>query len=208
MVTEISGISTGVELNFNVIGGTSEPNILDAIWEDMVDNTIWVNTDTAISSWDFSATQPCRRSGNKNLSVYPYIYTTMTESGVTFTDNQDGTITVNGTATEDKLFRLQGSTDPAEHILLDAGTYTISDAAGSSAGRLEILVSYDGGETWSTVATCTSGAKTFTITQSARARMNLKVYSGNTFNNVLFKPQLEKGSTATSFVKGDATGQV
>ena len=38
-------------LNFKVVGGTTAP-------ANPKENTIWVNTDTAISSWAFSATQP------------------------------------------------------------------------------------------------------------------------------------------------------
>lgn len=41
----------GASLNFNVIGGTSQPTSAS-------ENTIWVNTDTAISGWVFSATEP------------------------------------------------------------------------------------------------------------------------------------------------------
>lgn len=41
----------GEELNFEVVGGTVAP-------ESPVENTIWVNTDVAISSWVFSANQP------------------------------------------------------------------------------------------------------------------------------------------------------
>lgn len=38
-------------LNFKVVGGTTAP-------ANPKENTIWANTDTAISSWAFSATQP------------------------------------------------------------------------------------------------------------------------------------------------------
>ena len=51
MASEISNIKTGVELNFEIVGGTTEPT-------NSTDNTIWVNTDTEISSWAFSATEP------------------------------------------------------------------------------------------------------------------------------------------------------
>lgn len=43
--------STYTQLNFTVIGGTSQPSSPAA-------NTIWVNTSTSITSWFFSATQP------------------------------------------------------------------------------------------------------------------------------------------------------
>lgn len=51
MATEIAGITMGVELNFEVIGGIIEPN-------NPMENTIWVNTDIEISRWIFCTTQP------------------------------------------------------------------------------------------------------------------------------------------------------
>lgn len=46
----------GASLNFKVVGGTSAP-------ASQKENTIWVNTSTAITSWVFSATQPTGSSG-------------------------------------------------------------------------------------------------------------------------------------------------
>lgn len=51
LASEISSISTGVELNFNVVGGTIEPT-------NPTENMIWVNTDVDITGWIFSATEP------------------------------------------------------------------------------------------------------------------------------------------------------
>ena len=51
MPLEIAGIQTGVELNFKVVGGTTEPT-------NPSENTIWVNTSTTITGWTFSATEP------------------------------------------------------------------------------------------------------------------------------------------------------
>lgn len=42
----------------------------------------------------------------KNLLHYPYDHTTKTEKGVTFTDNGDGSITIQGTASGDAWFHL------------------------------------------------------------------------------------------------------
>lgn len=49
--SEITNISTGVELGFEVVGGTTEP-------ASPSENMIWVNTDAEITSWIFSATEP------------------------------------------------------------------------------------------------------------------------------------------------------
>ena len=56
MVLAISAISTGVELNYDVVGGTTAPS-------NPKENTIWVNTSTAITSHVFSATQPTGSAG-------------------------------------------------------------------------------------------------------------------------------------------------
>lgn len=57
---------------------------------------------------------------SKNLIPYPYTETTKTMNGITFTDNGDGSITVNGTATGSASFFLIKGGD------LPVGTYTIS----------------------------------------------------------------------------------
>ena len=50
-VSAIGAIQTGHELNFTVVGGTTEP-------ENPTENTIWVNTDQAITGWVFSHNLP------------------------------------------------------------------------------------------------------------------------------------------------------
>ena len=51
MVSAVSAISTGVELNFDVVGGATTPT-------NPTENAIWVNTDTPITSYVFSVTEP------------------------------------------------------------------------------------------------------------------------------------------------------
>lgn len=48
---KITGSYDGVELNFEIVGGTTQPS-------NPTENMIWVNTDTPITSWEFSATEP------------------------------------------------------------------------------------------------------------------------------------------------------
>lgn len=48
----------GANLNFKVVGGTSQPSA-------PAENTIWVNTSTSITSWVFSATQPTSPAAGK-----------------------------------------------------------------------------------------------------------------------------------------------
>lgn len=49
-------------LNFKVVGGDTAPG-------NPVENTIWVNTSTPITSWEFSATQPIASSGKVWICV-------------------------------------------------------------------------------------------------------------------------------------------
>lgn len=51
MAAAVLGISTGVGLNFAVVGGTTQP-------ENPVENTIWISTDTEITSWALSNNDP------------------------------------------------------------------------------------------------------------------------------------------------------
>lgn len=58
----VDGSYEGAELNFEVVGGTSVP-------ASPKENTIWVNTNTAITDWVFSATQPSAKSGRVWIST-------------------------------------------------------------------------------------------------------------------------------------------
>ena len=188
--------------NYRVLNSTTEPTTA-------AENTIWVNTSTKIHYHEFSIKEPFKRSNNKNLNVYPYAHTTQTTNGITFTDNRDGSITANGTATGSSNTFFRCSHTGRKWIYLTAGTYTLSGCSGGSSStyQIELGYSYDEGVTTSFV-TAPSGPTTFTLTQDAIARISIKVISGTTVSNLKFYPQLEKGSLATSFIKGDATGQV
>ena len=193
------GGSSGAGLNFKVVGNPqpSSPS----------ENTIWIDTDSEITSWDFSATQPCRRSKNKNHLAYPFYHTTMTTNGITFTDNGDGTVKANGTATATTNFRLSFNTIEAWLMCLEPGTYILSGCASGGSNSTYELQLLDN-ESGSVLARDYGSGAVFTINETIYARCNITIRSGHEVSNVVFKPQLEKGSAATSFIKGDATGQV
>lgn len=50
-VSAVQAISSGVELNFNVVGGASQP-------ANPAENTIWVKTEVEITSWSFGPDAP------------------------------------------------------------------------------------------------------------------------------------------------------
>lgn len=191
-------------LNFRVIDGTARPS-------NPKENDIWVNTGIKVSGYYFAAEMPFLRSNNKNKIVYPFYHTTKTEDGITWTDNGDGSITVNGTATGNALFRVSAFESAADHEYLEAGTYTLSGcpAGGSDSTYLtELFILNPATNTNEAIGRDYGEGFTFTLERDCKVRVNLNVMSGTTVNGIVFKPQIEKGSAATAFVKGDATGQV
>lgn len=191
-------------LNYNVVGGTSAPS-------NPTENTIWVNTSNTVHAHAFSNTEPHRVSNNKNLIVYPFYQTTKTEAGITWTDNGDGTVKANGTTTDtESYFRPSNKSIATHEFILQPGTYHLSGCpSGGSNSTYVLQVGYSGnnwdGVTW---ANDVGEGITFTITKEVKARCVLAIRKNTTVSNLVFKPQLERGSSATSFLKGDATGQV
>ena len=106
---------------------------------------------------------------------------TTTINGVTFTVNSDGTITANGTATANALFKFASFT-------LEAGTYKysgLSIAPSTSTANMSIFRMSD----W--VGLCALAEKdTFTITADTKIECRAVIYSGYTANNVVFYPML------------------
>ena len=141
-------------LNFRVIGGTSAP-------ADPKENTIWVNTEQKITSWDLSAAEPQRRSSNRNLLVHPYdITTNVTSNGITFKPYAGGTVGVSGTATAQATCYL----NEANPLLLPPGTYTFSGAVSGATASTYVVglkYSYDGFATALFSTTASSNTVTF-----------------------------------------------
>lgn len=116
-----------------------------------------------------------------------------TTGGVTFTVNADGTITANGTAATGINFYPAGD---ANYYSIPAGTYTLSDGL-TNPTSTTYFTYIDGGTTywWNT----SDGRVTQNAPEGATIRPRIVIREGQTLNNVVFKLQLESGSTATSF---------
>lgn len=137
----------------------------------------------------------------KNLIPYPYAETTKTVSGITFTDNGDGSITVNGTATANAIFRLNKA---STSIHVDKGEiYRLSGAPTGGGTSAYLLLAYDTVNGYSD----TGNGGVFTP-RSENLTVSIRAYTGTTFDNLVFKPMLTKGGDATEYEPYKAVGDL
>lgn len=117
-----------------------------------------------------------------NLVTYPFTETTKTENGITFTDNGDGTITLNGTSTTNTEFIIGDVTIPKCDFVTVRGNVGGIGEFGTYDDFMFYFVDwgYNGelGETSEQVdAQPTKTAKYI-------------IYSGKTFDNYILKPEI------------------
>lgn len=124
-------------------------------------------------------------STGRNLIPYPEPLTS--QSGITFTENEDGTFYANGTA-EKKFFVFVSS------FSLSAGTYYLSGTpeGGSSSTYQLYAITPEG-------VALVYREGSFSLDKLSTVRIWLAVYEGTTLNNLLFKPMLNYGSSALPY---------
>ena len=137
----------------------------------------------------------------KNLLPYPYIDSSKTLYGITYTVNQDGSITCNGTATNNSTFTLcNQNTSGIRQLLLNNACYLSGCASGgsSSSYRLQLygwntsgggsLVDYGNGVSLSTF-----------VNETKNFNISIFIANGATVDDLTFYPMIEKGSKATIY---------
>lgn len=146
-------------------------------------------------------TEQATRSG-KNLLPYPYIYTTTTINEITFTDNGDGTITANGTATENTIYVLinQNSKDSntfrSKILNKKISLSGCPNGGSSSTYRLQIWNINNSGNFIYDYGS--GGTNTFT-NESNNYNVCIYVFKGAKLNNVVFKPMVEISDNITDY---------
>ena len=114
-------------------------------------------------------------------------WSSLSYSGVTFLINADGSITASGS------IGANGVTG-AKALVLPKGTYTVSGGDENSAIILQVYNTVTGGLYWSRGTT-----STFTYNGVDELLARIWVKGGSAFSNVTIYPQVEFGSTATSY---------
>lgn len=132
----------------------------------------------------------------KNLIPYPYADTTKTVNGITFTNNGDGSITIDGTATDNASFVFSNNLP----INL-SGIYTLS----KNVPNVYLYVAYYKNNSYIGEKGVSGGVTSvlvdLTTIDCDRLRSSVQIKSGTIINNLILKPQLELGSTATDYEK-------
>lgn len=115
---------------------------------------------------------------------------TITNNDITYTQNENGSITANGTSSGVSYYNITKPT-------LQAGTYTLSGcpSGGSVNSSYKLVMEYNG-----TSAVDIGNGATFTINSETTAtQFYIEVRSGKTLDNLLFNIQIEKGTKANHY---------
>lgn len=131
-----------------------------------------------------------------NVNVLPNTATTQTINGVTFTVNKEGSVKVNGTATANTILKM------TENLTLEDGEeYKLSGCpkGGSSTSYCMVLNQYYSSASHFTEEYGNGATFTYNVLSANSNSIYIKISSGVTVNNLIFKPKIEKGSKVTSY---------
>lgn len=143
----------------------------------------------------------------KNLLKYPYVDTTKTNNGITYTDNGDGTITISGTATANSTFLLANQTTQGLRDLLINKECFLSGCYTGGSSSTYTLQLYGFASTGNGILRDVGSGVNLSSFENKDYNFNIAIFiaNGTTINNITFKPQLDLGSTATSYEPYQAT---
>ena len=109
----------------------------------------------------------------RNLLPYPWVNTTKTQNGLTFTDNGDGSLTISGTATAETYFVLQNNKNYGSSPINAIETESATNGQYTVSKRLY----YNG----------------------VSKTLSVNILNGAAINETIY-PQIELGTTATDYV--------
>ena len=112
------------------------------------------------------------------------------ENGITFVLNSDGTIVANGTATATCYVYC------SEVSRLSAGTYRVTGCPSGGSSNLRIIVKLDS-NSGTEIASDTGNGSTFSITSESTIFTYVRIASGQSVSNLVFKPMLTTDLSAT-----------
>ena len=157
-----------------------------------------LNEGTTLIDEPYGYKIPVTVSG-KNLISYPYTFLGTDNSGLTVTDNKDGSITINGTASKIVYFHIVKHYGDGS-LKLPVGKYIISDnKSDSSAPNFAAHVRKNNADVTYVVANKENNVLTINDTNYDYIWISITIQEGTVFNNVTYRPQLESGSQVTNY---------
>ncbi len=131
---------------------------------------------------------------SKNLFPYPHYDSTKTANGITFTDNGDGSVTINGTASVPVTYYIVSNVTP--FTLTKGVTYTLSGcpSGGSYNTYRLVLKSAESDEGF-----IDTGDTKVVVPTNAQYYCYIRVEAGTTLTNVVVKPMLTEGTEAVEY---------
>ena len=138
---------------------------------------------------------------SKNLLPYPYFETTKTVNGITFTDNGDGSITMNGTCSGGRAIFYLYANAGNESIFKMNRNLMISGAHKESYSSYGYLIEFNcynvnsGAETW----LGDDGNGCLLAPEWALKNLYILVKDGAVLNNVTIYPMVESGTTKSGY---------
>ena len=132
----------------------------------------------------------------ENLFKFPYSTSAASRNGLVITSQQDGSITVNGTATEDTWYAINQNIE--KRLPMNTPMALSGCPAGGSTKTYYIGL-YLGGKWFSDSGNGNTAGK-FT-TREIASRVEVSIIKGTVCNNLTFYPKIEVGTTITPYSK-------
>lgn len=173
------------------VDDTVNPRVIYT-WDDEDGYIVTGGGDSGASELSALNTQTLGYS-KKNLIPYPYYETTKTSNGITWTDNGDGTVTTNGTASGMSTFHMTASTFEEAFKFESGKKYVVSGSpdTGQEKRNLIIVRQLKSDGTWVNVTEGGNG-ECFVAEDDCTYSLRLCVVSSVTASNIVFKPMIRK----------------
>jgi hypothetical protein len=165
-------------------------HVVDAVPQAIEALTLYDANNDPLSSADIAVT-------NKNLFRIDLIPSQTVSKGITFTKNEDGSITANGTSTGTYAMT---SCNLDKNLFVVGETYTVSTSKTVGLTYIQLLITYTDNSVDYIVSR--NSARTFTISKEvASCVASVQITdSGVTVNNETVYPMLELADSASTFV--------
>ena len=143
-------------------------------------------------------------SQGRNLIPYPYYEGSCERFGITWTVNEDGSVTANGTATKECPFNIVYPYTLADSKLFEfQQKYTFSDGLDNEPNAYTQIVRNSSADStvYNYALSSANGVTSWTVSNDDLLRYGIRliIRDGATVDNVTFKPMLEVGAIAHSY---------